>query len=226
MIELENVCYAYGKEIALRNVNLKVSKGESLVIKGPNGCGKSTLIKLLNGIIFPTMGKYTYKGHEINEKSLKDNKFAKWFHQQMGYVFQNADNQLFCASVEEEIAFGPSQMGLSQEEVIQRTKDCMNLFGLEKLSKRPPYHLSGGEKRKVSLACILSMNPEVLVLDEPLAGLDEKTQAMLISFLKSFHNAGKTLIIITHNNELANELADRIVIMKESHDFNTEFSLK
>ena len=166
MIELKNVCYAYGKEIALRYINLNIQKGESVIIQGPNGCGKSTLIKLLNGIIFPMEGSYTYQGHEITEKTLKDTRFAKWFHQQMGYVFQNADTQLFCGSVEEEIAFGPTQMGLSENEIRQRTEDCLKLFGIEKLRERPPYHLSGGEKRKVSLACILSMNPEVLILHE------------------------------------------------------------
>lgn len=219
MIELKNVCYAYGKEIALRYINLNIQKGESVIIQGPNGCGKSTLIKLLNGIIFPMEGSYTYQGHEITEKTLKDPRFAKWFHQQMGYVFQNADTQLFCGSVEEEIAFGPTQMGLSESEIKQRTDDCLKLFGIEKLRERPPYHLSGGEKRKVSLACILSMNPEVLILDEPLAGLDESTQKMLIDFLKKFHAAGKTLIIITHNNQLAKELGTRFIQMNENHEF-------
>ena len=95
MIELENICYAYEKEIALRYVNLHVKEGESVIIQGPNGCGKSTLIRLLNGIIFPSEGKYSYKGNEITEKVLKNNSFAKWFHQQLGYVFQNADTQLF-----------------------------------------------------------------------------------------------------------------------------------
>lgn len=218
MIELKNVCYAYGNEIALRYINLNIQKGESVIIQGPNGCGKSTLIKILNGIIFPMEGSYTYEDHEITEKALKDSRFAKWFHQQMGYVFQNADTQLFCGSVEEEIAFGPIQMGFSEEKVKQRTEDCLRLFGIEKLRERPPYHLSGGEKRKVSLACILSMNPEVLILDEPLAGLDESTQKMLIDFLKKFHAAGKTLIIITHNNQLAKELGTRFIQMNENHE--------
>ncbi|WP_302999639.1 energy-coupling factor ABC transporter ATP-binding protein, partial [Anaerobutyricum hallii] len=218
MIELKNVCYAYGKEIALRYINLNIQKGESVIIQGPNGCGKSTLIKLLNGIIFPMEGSYTYQGHEITEKTLKDTRFAKWFHQQMGYVFQDADTQLFCGSVEEEIAFGPTQMGLSENEIRQRTEDCLKLFGIEKLRERPPYHLSGGEKRKVSLACILSMNPEVLILDEPLAGLDENTQKMLIDFLKKFHVSGKTLIIITHNNQLAKELGTRFIRMNDKHE--------
>lgn len=218
MISLEKVCYAYDHEVALRYVDLHIEKGDSLVVQGPNGCGKSTLIKVVNGIIFPSEGHYYYKKHEITEKSLKDKKFAKWFHQQMGYVFQNADTQLFCGSVEEEIAFGPIQMGLSDEEVKKRTQDCMKLFGIEKLRERPPYHLSGGEKRKVSLACILSLNPEVLILDEPLAGLDEKTQDMLTEFLQNFHRAGKTLITITHNRQLAEKLGTSFAVMSEDHE--------
>lgn len=218
MITLEKVCFAYEHEVALRYVDLQIEKGDSVVIQGPNGCGKSTLIKLLNGIIYPSEGHYFYKNHEITEKTLKDRQFAKWFHQQMGYVFQNADTQLLCGSVEEEIAFGPVQMGLSETEVRQRTEDCLQLFGIEKLRERPPYHLSGGEKRKVSLACILSLNPEVLILDEPLAGLDKKTQDMLLEFLQSFHKAGKTLITITHNRQLAETIGNRFAVMNEEHE--------
>lgn len=221
MIKLDHVCFAYEEEIALRNITLQVEQGDSLVIQGPNGCGKSTLIRLLNGILYPSEGTYLYKGHPITEKSLKDSRFAKWFHQQIGYVFQNADTQLFCASVQEEIAFGPIQMGLAEQEVKKRTEDCLRLFGIEHLRERPPYHLSGGEKRKVSMACILSMNPEVLILDEPLAGLDEPTQAMLTDFLKEFHRAGKTLITITHNRQLAETLGDRFAVMDDRHQLKT-----
>ena len=217
-MEVRDLSFAYGSNQILKDISLMIKEGKITTIMGANGCGKSTLIKLLNGIIFPSEGKYFYQGHEINEKALKNSQFAKWFHQQMGYVFQNADTQLFCGSVEEEIAFGPVQMGLSEEEIKKRTEDCLHLFGLEKLRERPPYHLSGGEKRKVSLACILSLNPEVLILDEPLAGLDEKTQDMLVDFLQSFHNAGKTLITITHNRQLAETIGTRFACMNEEHE--------
>ena len=220
MIDLNKVCYAYDRQIALRYVDLHIEEGESVVLLGPNGCGKSTLIRILNGILFPSEGTYQYKGYEISEKSLKDTKFSKWFHQQIGYVFQNADPQLFCSSVEEEIAFGPEQMGLSEEEVKRRTEDCMRLFGIEELRDRAPYHLSGGEKRKVSLACIISMNPEVLILDEPLAGLDEETQETLTLFLKKYNEAGKTLLIITHNRELADTLGTRVLHMNKNHELS------
>ena len=218
MMELCHITAGYGGPPVLRDVSLVFEPGKVTVRAGPNGCGKSTLIKLLNGILFPSEGSYHFQGHEITEKALKNNQFAKWFHQQMGYVFQNADTQLFCGSVEEEVAFGPIQMGLSETEVKKRVEDCLHLFGIEKLRERPPYHLSGGEKRKVSLACILSLNPEVLILDEPLAGLDEKTQDLLIGFLKSFHNAGKTLITNTHNKELASTLGTKFAYMNEEHE--------
>ena len=216
MITLEKVCFAYEHEVALRYVNLQIEKGDSVVIQGPNGCGKSTLIRLLNGIIYPSEGHYFYNDHEITEKALKDRQFAKWFHQQMGYVFQNADTQLFCGSVEEEIAFGPVQMGLSETEIRQRTEDCLQLFGIEKLRERPPYHLSGGEKRKVSLACILSLNPEVLILDEPLHGLDTYNRRRVKKIIEAFcHRRDKTMIMVTHyENELPQTITNRLFLKR------------
>lgn len=215
MIRLTNVSFAYEDEPVLDHISLEIKKGESVVFQGDNGCGKSTLLKLLNGLIYPQAGTYEYEGKEISEKSLKDSHFSKKFHQNMGYVFQNSDVQLFCGSVKEEIAFGPIQMGLSDAEVEKRVGDVLQLMGIEKLAGRAPYHLSGGEKKKVALACILSMNPQVLVLDEPLAGLDRKSQSWLTDFLKRLHEAGKTLIISTHNDVLADTLADRIVEMAD-----------
>ena len=217
LFSLDNVCFAYEGQIALRYITLDVEKGETVVFQGPNGCGKSTLMKLLNGLVFAEQGTYKFDGDEISEKTLKDAKFSKRFHQRVGFIFQNSDVQLFCSNVEEEISFGPRQMGLSEEEVKQRTDDVIQLMDIEKLRERAPYHLSGGEKRKVAIACILSMNPEALVLDEPLAGLDRKTQEWLVSFLLQMKAAGKTLIVSTHNDELAHTLADRLVVIGEDH---------
>ena len=214
---LEDICFSYEGEIALRHVSLTVNKGECIVLEGPNGSGKSTLLRLMNGLIFPEIGTYRFLGREISRKSLKDVRFSKWFHQHMGYVFQNSDVQLFCSSVEEEIAFGPRQMGLSEEEVHRRTEDTIALLELNALRDRAPYHLSGGEKKKTAIACILSMNPDVLVLDEPLAGLDRKTGAWLQEFLRKLRESGKTLVLATHNELLAEALADRILTMNEEH---------
>lgn len=218
LIELDRVCFAYDGQIALRYVSLCVCKGECVALMGDNGCGKSTLLKLVNGLIFPEEGRFFFQGREITEETLKDSRFSKWFHQKMGFVFQNSDIQLFCGSVWEEIAFGPRQMGLSEEEVAERVEDVIRLLKLEKLRDRAPYHLSGGEKRKTALACILSMNPEVLVLDEPLAGLDRRTREWLTDFLVELKEAGKTLLISTHDEEFARRLADRLVTMSEEHE--------
>ena len=216
LIEMKDICFAYEEQIALRHVDLTVNRGECVILMGPNGCGKSTLLKLLNGLLYPNQGTYLFEGKVIDQKTLKNPKTAKAFHQKVGFIFQNADLQLFCSSVTEEIAFGPMQMGLSQEVVNQRVDDMLRLLGIEHLRDRAPYHLSGGEKRKVSLACILSMNPSVLVLDEPIAGLDRKTSAWLLDFLKTMKQAGKTLIIATHNDALAQALGDRIIEMEEA----------
>jgi cobalt/nickel transport system ATP-binding protein len=221
LIRLDRVCYAYEGLVALRYITLEVDRGETIVLQGPNGCGKSTLLKLLNGLIFPEEGEYRFLGEPINETRMKNSLFSKTFHQRMGYIFQDADVQLFCGSVEEEIAFGPNQMGLSPEEVRRRTEDILELLGLEALRDRAPYHLSGGEKRKVAFACILSMNPEILVIDEPLAGLDQKTQQWLVDFLLGLKKAGKTLILSTHHDTLAHTLADRIVTMNEEHQIES-----
>ncbi|MCQ2546741.1 MAG: energy-coupling factor ABC transporter ATP-binding protein [Clostridia bacterium] len=217
LIRLENVCFAYEGHVALRYIDLEIERGETVVLQGANGCGKSTLLKLINGLIFPEEGSYTFQGREISAAALKDTVTSKAFHQKIGFVFQNPDVQLFCGSVREEIEFGPRQMGLSEEEIKKRTDDVIGLLGIDYLSDRAPYHLSGGEKKKVSLACVLSMNPEVLVLDEPLAGLDRPTQDWLTGFLQQLQEAGKTLVISTHDDELAHLLGDRIVYMNMDH---------
>ncbi len=221
LFSLDNVCFAYEGHIALRYITLDVARGETVVLQGSNGCGKSTLLKLLNGLVYAEEGTYRFDGDVIDEKSLKDNVFSKRFHQRVGFIFQNSDVQLFCGNVEEEISFGPRQMGLSEEEVKRRTDDVIGLLGIEDLRERAPYHLSGGEKRKVAIACILSMNPEALVLDEPLAGLDRKTQEWLVGFLLDLKKAGKTLIVSTHNDELAHTLADRLVVIGDDHSIES-----
>lgn len=217
IIKLQDICFAYQGDVALRYISFNVHRGETIILQGPNGCGKSTLIKILNGILYPEEGTYEFNGQEISEKTLKDNVFSKRFHQKIGYVFQNSDVQLFCPSVEEEIAFGPEQMGLSEEETKKRTDDIIRLLDLEKLRSKAPYHLSGGEKKKVAIACILSMNPEVLILDEPLAGLDGHTQKWLLGFLTDLKKIGKTMIIATHNESLANALGDRFIVFNDDH---------
>lgn len=217
MIELKDVSYSYLEQNALNNISLQIEKGEAVALLGANGCGKSTLLKILNGIISPDCGVYNFEDEEITHKKLQDNKFAKLLHQKIGFVFQNSDTQLFCANVYDEIAFGPRQMGIPEDDVDKRVKDCLALLNIQELMERTPYHLSGGEKRKVAIACVLALNPEVIVLDEPMNGLDPKTQRWLVEVLVKLNKAGKTLITSTHNLELVQEISSRAVLFDETH---------
>lgn len=226
MIEMKNVFYSYSNIMALNNINLEIKPGEAVALMGANGCGKSTLLKLMNGIISPEKGSYWFDDEEITHKKLQNTKFSKQLHQRMGFVFQNSDTQLFCSSVFEEIAFGPRQMGLDELEVSKRVNDCLRLLNLENFENRIPYHLSGGEKRKVAIACVMSLNPDVLVLDEPMNGLDPKTQRWLVEFLVKLNKAGKTLIISTHNLELVHEISKRAVLFDEEHTIVADMTTK
>jgi cobalt/nickel transport system ATP-binding protein len=217
MIEIKGVYYSYSDVIALNNINLEIKPGEAIALMGANGCGKSTLLKLINGIISPDRGYYRFNGEDITHKKLQDSKFSKLFHRKIGFVFQNSDTQLFCSSVYDEIAFGPRQMGMDEAEVNSRVNDCLELLGIQDLKNRIPYHLSGGEKRKVAIACVMSLNPEVLVLDEPVNGLDPKTQRWLVDFLNKLNKTGKTLITSTHNLELVHEISNRSILFDEAH---------
>ncbi|MBR4751654.1 MAG: ABC transporter ATP-binding protein, partial [Thermoguttaceae bacterium] len=173
MFELINASYEYvGGVCALNDVSLHISEGSAVALTGENGCGKTTLLRVLNGLIFPTKGEYRFSGERIDKQVLKNAQFAKQFHRRVGYVFQNVDSQLFCGSVEDEIAFGPRQLDLSEEECKRRVDDCLALLGIESLRTRAPYATSGGEKRKIAFASVLSLNPDAIVMDEPLAGLD------------------------------------------------------
>jgi cobalt/nickel transport system ATP-binding protein len=216
MIELHDISFSYADAPALARIDLEIGQGESLAIIGPNGSGKSTLLKLLNGIEFPDAGAYRFDGEEITRSRLKDQSLAKRFHQRIGLLFQNSDAQLFCSSVYDEVAFGPRQMGLDEQEIERRVGDCLALLDIEALAPRVPYHLSGGEKRKVALASMLALNPEVLCLDEPMNALDPKTKHFLRTFLISMSAAGKTIICATHDFEYVEGLFRRAVVLSGS----------
>ena len=209
MLELKNASHSYEEGVkTLENVSFRVERGQAVAIVGANGSGKTTLLKLINGLIFPTSGSYEFDGTPITRKALADAKFAKTFHRRIGFVFQNADAQLFCGSVEDEIAFGPRQLNFTEEEIGRRVDDCLELLEITRLRRRAPYALSGGEKRRVAFACVLAVNPEVLVADEPLASLDESGRKIVVGLFKTLRAAGKTLVFATHNEALISEIAD------------------
>jgi cobalt/nickel transport system ATP-binding protein len=217
MIELIGASCSYGEGDALAQVDLSIARGDAVAVIGPNGCGKSTLLKLLNGIIPLREGKYRFDGEEITAHSLKDPAFAKRFHQRVGFLFQNSNAQLFCPVVSDEIAFGPRQMGLGEPEVLKRVEDCLQFLGIGKLKARVPYHLSEGEKRKVALASVLALNPEVLVLDEPMNGLDPKMKRFLREIILSLNESGKTIICSTHDFKYIDDVFRTALVIGADH---------
>ena len=218
VFSLQEVSFGYlPDQPFLQNLSLDIYPAESLVILGANGCGKSTVMKLVSGLIHPSGGVINAFNLELSEANLQDEQFARGFRQRVGFVFQNSDAQLFSATVWDELAFGPLQLGYSPEQVKQRVQETLALLDIESLAARPPYRLSGGEKKKVALACVLAVNPEVLILDEPTNGLDPRTQRWLVELLLSLRQAGKTLITATHDLNIVEEIADRVVIFDEDH---------
>lgn len=210
MIKLDDICFAYDSTPVLKHFGTEVADGEFVVIKGDNGCGKSTLLNIINALEFAEIGTYTFDGTVIDKKAMKNEQFAKAFHQKIGYVFQNTDAQLFCSSVYDEIAFAPRQMQLDEAEIAKRVDDMLKLTGTEHLKERAPFHLSMGEKKKVAVASVLAMNPQVLILDEPMNFLDKKSREWLVEFLNQMHSVGKTIIIVSHTDDF-DKMADKVI---------------
>jgi cobalt/nickel transport system ATP-binding protein len=218
IFEVKDLDFDYPGGIpALRQVNLKIGPGEMIALIGANGSGKSTLLRLLDGLIAPGAGELLAFGQPLCEKSLKNSFFTSEFRRRVGLVFQDPDVQLFSSTVWDEVTFGPLQLGIPREEVIFRGKHVLELLGIAHLNERPPYLLSGGEKKKVSLASVLSLDPQVLLLDEPTNGLDPKSQGGLIDFLLQWLNQDKCVVFSTQDLDLVEEIASRVIVMGDDH---------
>lgn len=218
IFELQAVDYAYaGRFPALRSVSLKVRRGDRLAIVGTNGSGKSSLLHILDGLIFPARGEVRAYGEELSEQKFRDAAFTAFFRQRVGLLFQNPDVQLFCPTVRDEVAFGPLQLNCPPAEALARAREIMEMLGLEALAERSPHQLSGGEKKKVALASVLAANPDVLLLDEPAGGLDPRMQVWLMELLWRLHSMGKTIITSTHDLSILGEISERAVVMGEDH---------
>jgi cobalt/nickel transport system ATP-binding protein len=202
---------------ALVDVSLTVRRGERVALLGANGSGKSTLLKVLDGLVFPQTGSYTAFGEPVTEDTLEDEQMSEGFRSRVGFVFQNSDAQVFSPTVLEEIAFGPLQLGLSREETGDRVKDVLAMLGIGDLAERAPFQLSGGQKKKVAIASVLVMNPEVLLFDEPTAALDPRTQHWLVELIERLGAAGKTIVHATHDLGLLERISDRAVVFSEEH---------
>lgn len=213
LFECHDVYYAYqGRFQALCGVTLTIEAGMRIALVGANGSGKSTLLSLLDGLAFPDRGSVRFEGRELTEQAFQDAAFSLDFRRRVGLVFQNPDVQLFCPTVREDIAFGPLQLGIDPGAVESRMATLAADLGIAALLDRPPHQLSVGEKRKVSFATVLAIDPEVLLLDEPIAGLDPRTATHLVELLHEAAHRGKTIVTATHDLHTIEDIADRVYV--------------
>lgn len=220
VLELKNLSYVYGtgtpfEKTAVNNLSLSIEKGEFIGIMGHTGSGKSTLVQMLNGLMKPTSGQVLLDGEDIwaNPKDIRKIRFK------VGMVFQYPEYQLFEETVAKDIAFGPTNMGKSGAELEKAVNDAARFTGLkDELLEKSPFDLSGGEKRRAAIAGVIAMNPEVLVLDEPTAGLDPMGRDVLLSQIVQYHKERKnTVILVSHSMEDIASVADKIIVMNKSN---------
>ena len=212
VVETKDITYEYPDGTkALEKVNFNVDDGKIVALLGPNGAGKSTLFLHFNGILRPSSGSVFIDG-EIVSYEKKD---LMRIRQKVGIVFQNPDDQLFAPTVLEDVAFGPMNMGLTKEDVEVRVKEALSRVGMEGFEKKPPHHLSGGQKKRVAIAGILAMKPKIMVLDEPTSGLDPKGASQILRLLYKLNQEGMTIVISTHDVDLVPLYASKVYIISE-----------
>ena len=214
VFDLVDVAYAYlGRQVALDGVTLRIWPGERVVLLGANGSGKSTLLKLLDGIIAPSRGTMRALGLDVAAVAAGEDGFR--FHRQVGLVFQDPDIQLFSATVLDDVAFGPLQLGLTRDEVRVRCDEALGAMEIAHLADRAPFELSGGEKKRAAIASVLSLRPDVILLAEPTASLDPRTKWVLVDLIQRLGDAGRTLVTATHELDVVPLIADRVVVLSE-----------
>ncbi|MCC7565425.1 MAG: ATP-binding cassette domain-containing protein [Methanomicrobiaceae archaeon] len=212
LLETRDVRYRYphGPE-ALRGASIRIVQGSKTALVGPNGAGKSTLLLMLNGMIRPDSGEVLFEGRSLSY----DARSLRELRRRVGFVFQNPDVQIIAPTVEQDVAFGPANLGLPPDGVKRAVQDALASVGLSGCEKRPPHHLSGGEKKRVAIAGILAMNPDLLVFDEPTSSLDPASSEEIMELLDELVDAGRTIVISTHDVELAYRWADTVVLMEQ-----------
>jgi len=209
-IEIAGIHFRYPDgTCALKGISFEVKAGARVALLGPNGAGKSTLLLHLNGINLPQKGKIRVFDQEVSKDTEHE------IRQKVGLVFQDPDDQVFATTVYDDVAFGPLNLGLSKPETESRVIDALQAVGMWELREKAPHHLSFGQKKRVAIAGVLAMDPGIMVLDEPAAYLDPGGQEMLMSILGDFHKRGQTLIIATHDIDMAAEWADSVIIIKD-----------
>ena len=218
LLALRNTGYSYLRsEQAVRDVSAEFQQGERTVILGANGTGKSTLLSLLNGLVFAQQGEVLAFGRVLTERALEDRAFGPEFRKRVALVFQNPDVQLFSATVWEDIAFGPLQLGQPKDKVQETVDGLLRSLRIQDLRDRAPHTLSEGQKKKVAIASSLATDPDVLLMDEPTNGLDPRTQVWLIELLRQLRERGKTIITATHDLTIAGDIAERAIVFSEDH---------
>jgi cobalt/nickel transport system ATP-binding protein len=215
VFELENVCYAFQGQPALNGLSLQIRRGERIALLGANGSGKSTLLRLLDALYFAQSGQLSAFGEVVSEDSMADEARNFAFRQRVGLVFQNPDVQLFNPTVFDELAFGPLQLGWDKARIMQRVEQMLERFAIAHLKQRAPHRLSGGEKKRVALASVLIVDPEVVLLDEPTAALDPESQGEIIRFLMACRQTGQTVITATHELDIVADIADRVWVLAD-----------
>jgi len=213
IFELKDVHFSYlGKFPALGGVDIKINQGQKISVIGANGTGKSTFLQILDAIIFADQGSVSFCNEQLNEKLFDNEEFSRNFRRKVGFIFQNPDVQLFCPTVKEDIVFGPLQLGFAKEQIQKRLDKLIDALGIQDLLNRPPYQLSIGEKRKVAIASTLIIEPEILILDEPTAGLDPLTTRHIIDLLIQENINGRTIITSTHDLHIVEEISDLVYV--------------
>lgn len=215
MFELREVFFDYDGVPALQGLSLDIAKGERVALLGANGSGKSTLLRLLDGLYPAAKGAVLFEDAPLTAEHLQDDSFTLPFRRRVALVFQNPDVQLFNPTVWDEVAFAPLQLRWPKEQVVARVDETLRLMGISALRERPPYRLSGGEKKRVALASVLVLDPEVLLLDEPTATLDPRSQSQVIDLIQEWKGSSRTVITATHQLEIVEDIADRIIVMEE-----------
>ncbi|NHJ47612.1 MAG: ABC transporter ATP-binding protein [Asgard group archaeon] len=211
MIEFQSVDFAYQKKdrLVLKDITFKISKGEIVAIVGKNGAGKTTLLKHINGLLKPVDGDVIINGENIRKKRLS------LMAQIVGLAFQNPNHQLFAETVEKELGFGPKNLGIDKEEITTLVQDIAEKFGITHLLERNPLDLSGGERRLVSIASVLTMNQQILALDEPSFGQDYRQKKRLGDFLRKLADKGMSVVLISHDIEFVFNYVDRVIVLKD-----------
>lgn len=215
VFELNDVRYAYsGRQLALDGISMRINEGEHVALLGANGCGKSTLLKMLDGLIRPTTGQLRLLGNDVLTLT-EDASEEHQFHREVGLVFQDPDVQLFSPTVGDDVAFGPLQLGMPLAEVRQRVERALGEMNIMHLRDRAPFELSGGEKKRAAIASVLSLDPTVILFDEPTASLDPRTKWVLINLIQELGAQGRTTVVATHDLEIVPIIAERVIVIGE-----------